>query len=206
MTDVPPTRLTDRKRAAILKAATIEFCARGFDNTSMNAIAEAAEVSKRTVYNHFPSKESLFSAIVDKSISRCGEMVEYPLDPGETLENQLTRIGQSAIRLFTLDDFQDLARVVFSRFLQSPELAHSFVAESGNPEIGVVKWVEAAHAAQRLDVQDPIMAGKQFVALISSFAFWPQVIGNHPPLSESEQEAVIRSAVEMFLSCYAKEP
>ncbi|WP_390888393.1 TetR/AcrR family transcriptional regulator, partial [Leclercia adecarboxylata] len=52
-----PTRLTDRKRAAILEAAVAEFRAFGFAGTSMDRIAATAEVSKRTVYNHFASKD-----------------------------------------------------------------------------------------------------------------------------------------------------
>jgi TetR/AcrR family transcriptional regulator of autoinduction and epiphytic fitness len=56
-----PTRLTDRKRQAILKAAAEQFRACGFDATSVDRIAAAAGVSKRTVYNHFPSKEELFT-------------------------------------------------------------------------------------------------------------------------------------------------
>ncbi|MET0129737.1 MAG: helix-turn-helix domain-containing protein, partial [Stenotrophomonas chelatiphaga] len=59
-----PTRLTDRKRAAILDAAVAEFRAFGFAGTSMDRIAATAEVSKRTVYNHFASKDELFTAIL----------------------------------------------------------------------------------------------------------------------------------------------
>src|SRR5215469_4754060 len=63
-TAATPQRLTDRKRAAIVAAAIDEFLAAGFDATSMDRIAASASVSKRTVYNHFPSKEALFAAIL----------------------------------------------------------------------------------------------------------------------------------------------
>lgn len=61
-----PQRLTDRKRDAIVRAAVEEFRASGYEATSMDRIAEAAGVSKRTVYNHFPSKEALFSMILEE--------------------------------------------------------------------------------------------------------------------------------------------
>jgi TetR/AcrR family transcriptional regulator of autoinduction and epiphytic fitness len=59
-------RLTDRKREAIVRAAVEEFRASGYEATSMDRIAEVAGVSKRTVYNHFPSKEALFSMILEE--------------------------------------------------------------------------------------------------------------------------------------------
>ena len=66
----PKTRLTDRKRAEILKAAVKLFRSRGFDTTSMDAVAKEAKVSKRTVYNHFPSKEALFDSGFTESLWR----------------------------------------------------------------------------------------------------------------------------------------
>lgn len=59
--NAPRQRLTDRKRVAIIDAAIEEFLAAGYDATSMDRIAARANVSKRTVYNHFPSKEALFA-------------------------------------------------------------------------------------------------------------------------------------------------
>jgi TetR/AcrR family transcriptional regulator of autoinduction and epiphytic fitness len=60
----PPQRLTDRKRQAIIEAAIDEFRTAGYETTSMDRIAARAEVSKRTIYNHFPSKEVLFAEIL----------------------------------------------------------------------------------------------------------------------------------------------
>ena len=69
-----PQRLTDRKREAIVAAAIAEFRANGFEVTSMDKIAATAGVSKRTVYNHFPSKEELFAEILHQLWS----LVERP--------------------------------------------------------------------------------------------------------------------------------
>ncbi len=201
--DESRTRLTDRKRAAILEAAANEFRSRGFDNTSMDVIAAAADVSKRTVYNHFPSKEGLFAAIVDLLMSRCDVVSDHPYTPSETLEQQLTYNARSAMALFASEDFQNLARVVLSRFLQSPHLARTMMGESKRPETGLTNWLRAAHEAGRLKVENPKQAAKQFVGLLNSIAFWPQIVGSEPPLSKREQDAVVKSAVAMFLSHYA---
>jgi TetR/AcrR family transcriptional regulator of autoinduction and epiphytic fitness len=47
--------ISDDKRGQILDAAVAEFQERGFAGASMDRIAERANVSKRTVYNHFDS-------------------------------------------------------------------------------------------------------------------------------------------------------
>jgi AcrR family transcriptional regulator len=59
----PATSLRDRKkqqtRARISTAAALLFVERGFDAVSVAEVAEAAEVSKMTVFNYFPRKEEL---------------------------------------------------------------------------------------------------------------------------------------------------
>ena len=54
------------KRDIILDAATMAFRDEGYECTSMDRIAELAGASKRTVYNHFGSKEALFQAVVER--------------------------------------------------------------------------------------------------------------------------------------------
>ncbi len=88
-----PLRLTDRKRAAVIAAAIEEFLAAGFDATSMDRIAARASVSKRTVYNHFPSKEALFAAILRQlwDASDTGEAPAYSRQ--QPLREQLLQLA-----------------------------------------------------------------------------------------------------------------
>ena len=60
------------KRQAILEAAKHAFIKHGFSGGSMDAIAEAAPVSKPTLYNHFHSKSDLFSAVIQ---SQCENLL-----------------------------------------------------------------------------------------------------------------------------------
>ena len=56
----------------------------GFDSPRMDGIATARAVSKRTAYNHFPSKEDLIAAIVAEPRDRCDFTSEYADGPGMT--------------------------------------------------------------------------------------------------------------------------
>ncbi len=54
------TRKRLATRQAISDAATRLFMARGFDHVTIDEIAEAADVGRMTVFNHFPRKEDMF--------------------------------------------------------------------------------------------------------------------------------------------------
>jgi AcrR family transcriptional regulator len=64
--------LRERKKAdtrdAIRAAAVERFCAQGFEATTMEAIAEDANVSVRTVFRYFPTKEDLVFADVEEDL------------------------------------------------------------------------------------------------------------------------------------------
>ncbi|MCD4700401.1 MAG: TetR/AcrR family transcriptional regulator [Candidatus Aegiribacteria sp.] len=60
----------ERARRAILEAARDMFFNRGFDETTIEEIAEEAEVAVGTVYNYFDSKSTLILAITAEDTSR----------------------------------------------------------------------------------------------------------------------------------------
>jgi AcrR family transcriptional regulator len=53
-------RKREAVRQSISDAATSLFIAHGFDEVTVDDIAEAADVSRKTVFNHFPRKEDMF--------------------------------------------------------------------------------------------------------------------------------------------------
>ena len=52
-------RRAAQTRAEIVDAALELFTDQGFDATSMEQVAEAARVSRRTIYRYFPTKDDL---------------------------------------------------------------------------------------------------------------------------------------------------
>ncbi|WP_164100952.1 TetR/AcrR family transcriptional regulator [Candidatus Laterigemmans baculatus] len=197
-------RLSARKHTKILEAAVSEFRSRGYDNTSMDRVAEVAEVSKRTVYNHFSSKEALFEAMVQRLKQRCMASDDAPFDPQVPLETQLHAIARKVIESNVSDDFQALSRVILARFLHAPELAREMLGEAEEFSVGVATWIRAACEGGQLTVPDPDLAAKQFKGLLAASTFWPQVIGRQPRPSPEEQEAIAASTVAMFLDHYRK--
>ncbi|MNF59236.1 HTH-type transcriptional regulator RutR [compost metagenome] len=197
-----PQRLTDRKRQAIIHAAINEFRDNGFEITSMDKIAATAGVSKRTVYNHFPSKEELFAEILNQLWIRVTAEQETPYRADLPLRDQLRQLLAAKLQMLADDNFLDLARVAIAATIHSPERAQSMVARMGEREEGVTVWIRAAQADGRLREVAPDFAAQQIQGLLKSFAFWPQISMGRPGLSAAEQAAVVESALDMFLACY----
>ncbi|MGH8331622.1 hypothetical protein PS943_03250 [Pseudomonas fluorescens] len=197
-----PQRLTDRKREAIIQAAIAEFRANGFDITSMDKIAATAGVSKRTVYNHFPSKEELFAEILNQLWARVTAEQETPYHPDLPLRDQMRRMLMAKLQMLGDDNFLDLARVAIAATIHSPERAQNMVARMGEREEGLTVWIRAAQADGRLKPVAPEFAAQQIQGMLKSFAFWPQISMGLPGLSAEMQTTVVESALDMFLACY----
>jgi len=196
-----PIKLTDRKRQAIVEAAIAEFRASGFESTSMDKIAASAGVSKRTVYNHFPSKDELFAQILHELWCSIGAMQPPPYAPAMPLRQQLLDLLNKKMEMLQDGYFLDLARVAIAEAIHSPERAQEMVGRLSVKEEAVTTWLRAAQADGKLvRAGDPELASQMLQGQLKTFAFWPQVTMNQPPLSAEMQRTVVEAAVEMFLA------
>jgi TetR/AcrR family transcriptional regulator of autoinduction and epiphytic fitness len=204
MTTLPiPLRLTDRKRQAIVDAAIAEFRSSGFEATSMDKIAATAGVSKRTVYNHFASKDELFVQILRQLWESSAALMAIAYRPGEPLRPQLMELLGQKMQLLQDGYFLDLARVAIAEAIHSPARAQDMVARLGDKEEGVTVWLRDAQAdGQLLKAGDPCFASHLLQGQLKTFAFWPQVTMGQPPLDSATQQRVLEVAVDMFLACY----
>ncbi|UWE07554.1 TetR/AcrR family transcriptional regulator [Actinacidiphila bryophytorum] len=109
-----------RNRELLLAAATAEFAERGID-ASVADIARRAGVGKGTVFNHFPTKDHLLTAIVVARLARLTESAEEFLtgsDAGAALLDFLTlgaeqqqQLDLAAVFARGTADIQDPAEV-----------------------------------------------------------------------------------------------
>jgi TetR/AcrR family transcriptional regulator of autoinduction and epiphytic fitness len=199
-----PQRLTDRKREAIIQAAIAEFRANGFEVTSMDKIAATAGVSKRTVYNHFPSKEELFAEILNQLWARISAEQSVVYNRDQPLRDQLRQMLHAKVQLMADENFLTLARVAIAATIHSPERAQNMVERMGEREEGLTVWIRAAQADGRLKAVDPEFAAHQVQGLLKTFGFWPQMSMGRAALDVEMQNTVAESALEMFLACYQR--
>ncbi len=199
-----PQRLTDRKRLAILEAAAEQFRRFGFDASSMDKIAAAAGVSKRTVYNHFPSKEELFAETLLQLFHRYAQDEDVPYCASVPMAQQLTKLLQRKVQTMADPAFLELARVAVAEAIHAPERTAPLIARLSEHEHGVTTWIRAALADGRLKPCDPLFASALLQGQIKAVAFWPQVSMGAAPLDPAMQGPLIEAAVSMFLAYFAQ--
>lgn len=198
-----PSRLTDRKRQAIVQAAIAEFREHGFAGTSMDRVAAVAEVSKRTVYNHFPSKDELFEAILLHLWERSHDQPVVRYDAARPLRDQLRALVEAKMCLLDDPSFIHLSRVALAEMMHTPARAQAIVARLSEKEEDLPVWIRAAQADGRLRTGvDAQYAAHQLHGMVKAFAFWPQLALGQPPLTAAQREQVLADAVTMFLALH----
>ncbi|SNS81761.1 transcriptional regulator, TetR family [Sphingomonas laterariae] len=86
-----------RIRGNILKAARAKFERAGIADTTMDEIAEAASVSRATLYNYFPSRTEIVAALVERMDNDFVALIgRYRDVPGSTADRILGAFTESA--------------------------------------------------------------------------------------------------------------
>ncbi|MBX2856850.1 MAG: TetR/AcrR family transcriptional regulator [Rhodobacteraceae bacterium] len=191
---------TRYKRGKIIHAAVAEFRESGFAGASMDRIAARACVSKRTVYNHFESKETLFRAILDELVDRVDGAMDLTYDPAQPPCPQFLSLAQAEGRLLTSPEFMTLATMVVSETIRDPALAAEFNKKTEHLDT-FRSFIAAAAEAGHLRVEDAPTAATQFLGLLKAQAFWPVVFSGEL-VSEARMEEIAANTVEMFMARY----
>jgi AcrR family transcriptional regulator len=82
----------------MLDAAVLMFSRNGYHETSMDAIAAEAEISKPMLYLYYGSKEELFDACLNRELSRFIEAVRADIDLKQSPKDLLTTTIRTFMR------------------------------------------------------------------------------------------------------------
>ncbi|MPY83759.1 MAG: TetR family transcriptional regulator [Actinophytocola sp.] len=198
-------RRTTDKRTAMLEGALVILARDGYTRASIDAIAAEADVSTRTIYNHFGDKAGLFEAVIEHSADRVAEA-------------QLAVIDRHLWKVTDIEtDLRDFGRAWATAI---PEYADHFAlvrqinAERGHiPDAAIERWqqtgprrVRSALAARMkelsdrglLKIDDPDLAALHFALLVSA---------NDPSqpgvaLADHDLDTMVDAGVHAFLHGY----
>lgn len=188
------------KRETILQASTAAFRDEGYESTSMDRIAELAGASKRTVYNHFGSKEALFRAVVERLFEESTALNQVAWDPGRSLEEQLGDFVRAKTLLSEDKSARCLTRVVLGVYIKQPDLLREVIARVAEDESVLASWLRQADRAGRLSVPDPELAAHMFGKMTAGVLFWPQLLEGQ--MDPNTRERLTRELVQTFVARY----
>lgn len=186
------------KRAEILAAATEVFFSEGYGRASMDQVLARTGGSKRTLYNHFPCKEDLFTAIVTNVSDRVLAALRPRLDAGDIRETLVT-MGIGYLNVLLSPDGLALYRTMVSEAPHFPELAQTFFANGpGRASSHLSDFFREQKKRGVLNVDDPQLAAEQFVGAVRGDLHLATVLSLRKPTKRLVKKTV-EQAVETFL-------
>lgn len=195
----PAATRGDAKRRSVVEAATRAFLTQGYGAASMDAIAADAGASKRTVYNHFPSKRDLFRAVVARLYEDLNAQDGGRLPPDRAPESVLPAFAHALLAHLRRPEVTGLLRLVIAEHRRFPELAQDLLREGKGPAVApLAAYLAAQHARGTLAVPDPAVAASLFLGGVKEPLFWPALLG----LPVAGDEPVVAAAVAAFLRAH----
>jgi TetR/AcrR family transcriptional regulator, mexJK operon transcriptional repressor len=195
--------VSERKRAAIARAALTLFASDGYERTSIDAIAAEAGVSKRTVYSHYGDKENLFLSVVrdtyDAMMTRIAEIVErtaWDRDLPAALTSCVFDVTRSIVRA---PERSTLVRLLMTEAPHFPALIDMLHTREIAPLLAAP--LAELTAAGRLSAPDPRQAAEQLSALTLGQVSARSLMGT-VPLTEDETARMLSGGVQVFLRAY----
>lgn len=168
-----PISLRERKKArtreALVEAALRLFAERGFEATTVADIAEAAEVSPRTFFTYFPSKEDVLFARRQDRIERIRDALAKRA-PDESFLDALRRAAHDIIAdpSFRTDE----QRIHMQLIASHPDLAARALRDLLVAEQEVAAAIAADLGVDQTDPRPQVAAAAAVNALRGAFAAW----------------------------------
>jgi AcrR family transcriptional regulator len=189
----------------LLDVATKLFMERGFDSTSIDAVAEAAGVSKPTVYARYHDKRDLFAAVlrgrIRKWLAPLSAAAEAQAIEGcpKSIRTTLHELSRHLIAYTLAPEAGTLQRILSAQVVQFPELAKLANEEGWLRMVrGVASILRQSAARGQIKVDDPELAADMFLNLVLGHSKRLMLYGiaKDPKTEERHRKA----AVEFFLS------
>ncbi|WP_157467232.1 TetR/AcrR family transcriptional regulator [Frankia sp. QA3] len=194
------------KHAAITRAARRMFGRDGYSRTSIDAIATEAGVSTRTIYNHFESKEQLFSAVLHASAAQVADEFARNAErrlTGTDLEGDLVALGHAFVAQRT--EFPEHFAMVEQIKTESSHFPPALIdawQQAGPLRVRgeVARRLARLADAGLLRIGDPAVAAVHFIALATAGVSMRPY--GSPPLDEGQTREAVRVGIDAFLNGY----
>jgi TetR/AcrR family transcriptional regulator, regulator of autoinduction and epiphytic fitness len=190
-------------REAIVDAAEHLFLEHGFGGVSMDDLAEAAGVARRTLYNQFPGKEEIFREMLGRVSRGLGDALPPGIETRGDVEEVLRLMARALLTFQARPQFVGIVRLVAAEAGQFPWIAEAFWSVLQPQEERFERYLTHLTTLGVLDCPDPRLAASQFLGLLNEPLLWPRVLGRDR-VGTPPDAVVVEEAVRLFLLGYRR--
>lgn len=186
-----------QRQEVILEAAGETFLRLGFDGATMDAVADAARVSKRTLYARYPDKATLFNAVLRGLINRWLVPIDQVRSKRGKLEERLHSLAHYLATFALTPQSISINRIIVSEVERWPEFGELANEAGRKPAIRAIVSILQQHQAE-LTAIDLEMAAEQFMSLAIDSCIRRASLGMAP--TSTDIEKWVTAAVQLFLN------
>jgi AcrR family transcriptional regulator len=196
----PQTRFSSAdRREQILEVATGLFAQQGFQGTTTKVIAEKSGVTEALIFRHFPSKEELYWAVIERKIDSAAplERLLQNLEAGGDDLDVLSRVAFEVLERRAKD--QTLSRLLLYSALEKHELSERFFRNYiANYFEVLARFVRQGIAAGRFRKVDPLLAARGFLGMVI-YHSWIQELFGGKVVQDFDLRVVSRTLAHIWL-------
>ena len=194
---------TDRLIDRLLEAATQFFMEKGFEATSMGEIAKHAQASKETFYRHFPTKEELFQAALQRRAEQIATEFGSVLLSQAPPEIALAKFGQVVLERLLAPEAMAFRRVMMMESVRFPELQKTLHARGpARVNSALAHYLEDQVSKGRLRQMNSTVAARQFFDLVAAEMTMEANVLFAPKPTTGEIKQRVKEAMDCFLHGY----
>ena len=195
----PPRPSAAERREQIRREALHCFAANGFRGTTTREIAAAVGITEAALYRYFPSKQSLYDAIVDEKISapRLQDLVSEAIEHRDDAA-VFSTIARGLLERGLADP--DFVRLFFFTALEGHELSDSFFkARVGGLRSALVDYIQTRITEGAFHPRDPGLCARAFLGMVLDYLHVRVILAQDETYPQSIDE-VVETFVEILLA------
>ncbi|OCC22407.1 TetR family transcriptional regulator [Croceicoccus estronivorus] len=192
------------RREAILTVAKRYFLEHGYSATTMSAIAAKRGGSKGTLWNYFPSKEALFTAVIDQATIEFRKQLSEVLDPCGDIALTLSRFCHKLLEKITSPDGIALSRLVIAEAGRFPEVGRIFYDRAPKQTVALLAdFLSGAMERGQIRSDDPSNCAQFLMHLCVSRCQQQLWLRLTDTLGPDDIAAEVERTMDLFMRTYA---
>ena len=171
----------------------------------MDAIAEAAPVSKPTLYGHFRGKQELFASVIAEQCHTLLDTLSRVQTSKLAAQASLRRIAMAFADLIYSEESLSLLRLIIAEHQAFPQLS-SLVHRSGVHPVfdRVTAYLLELRKNEALHIPDTERSAKLFLGMVQGNDYVRCLMGLRQVPDQSEKDRIADAAVNLFLQGHAR--